>query len=405
MRIAECGLRNPRQYIWFVGQCRIVYADVMRIGRRQFVAGMAGAAAAAVGHPLAAAPFVPARDPQCVAFAPGGTMVATGCSGMTDGTFPPRPHPDVRKCGVVAVWDVATGKRLFRWETFGDLVKLAFSPDGPLLAAARLFETDDGLALHEVRVWDVTTGRLVKSLDRCHSFDFSPDGRQLAVLSRSKCALYDVKDWGKETLIKPLGGAVSVSFAADGLSLVGVVTDKGKYRLRLASLDGASAGETPAPRAAGETPAPQRQSLPLDEPFYRVAVTADGSLLATGHNGGNIVIWDAMTLDVRSRLKTGERGLAHPFFSPNPGILAAGCQENGDVVIWNLAERQEVGRFTFEKGGLRTYQSRPANAVFRPEKDPTRFCFSHDGEAFLVGCYGGILRATSGGQELRRFGD
>ncbi len=44
---------------------------------------------------------------RCVAFAPGGTLVATGCSGMTDSTFPPRPHPDVRKCGVVAVWDVA----------------------------------------------------------------------------------------------------------------------------------------------------------------------------------------------------------------------------------------------------------------------------------------------------------
>ena len=355
-------------------------------------AGMIMAAACAN---LAAAPFVPPRDPQCVAFAPGGTLVATGCSGLTDSTFPPRPHPDVRKCGVVAVWDVQTGKRLFRWETFGDLTKLAFSPDGTLLAAARLFETADGLALHEVRVWDATTGRLVKLLDRCHSFDFSPDGRQLAVLSRSKCALYDVKDWAKETLVKPLGGAVTVSFAADGLSLIGVVRDEGKYRLRLASLETLRAGET----------ATSQESLSLDEPFYRVAVAVDGSLLATGHDDGNIVVWDAATLDIRSRLKTGERGLAHPFFSPDAKLLAAGCQENGDVVIWNLAERQEVGRFTFEKGGLRTYQSRPAGATFRPERDPTRFCFSPDGDAILVGAYGGILRATSGGQELRRFGD
>jgi FOG: WD40 repeat len=347
---------------------------------------------------LGAAPFVPARDPQVVAFAPGGTQIATGCSGLTDSTFPPRPHPDVRKCGVVAVWDVQSGKRLFRWETFGDLTKLAFSPDGSLLAAARLFETDDGLALHEVRVWDLTTGRQAKSLDRCHSFDFSPDGRQIAVTSRSKCALYDVKDWAKETLVKPLGGAVSVSFSADGLSLVGVVRDAGKYRLRLASIAAAQ------PAESGEGPAP-RESLPLDEPFYRVAVAVDGSLLATGHDGGNLVVWEAATLDIRSRLKTGERGLAHPFFSPDARLLAAGCQENGDVVIWNLAERQEVGRFTFEKGGLRTYQSRPAEATFRPERDPTRFCFSPDGESILVGAYGGILRATSGGQELRRFGD
>ncbi|HEX5102311.1 MAG TPA: hypothetical protein VFV87_00770 [Pirellulaceae bacterium] len=346
---------------------------------------------------------MPARDPQVVAFAPGGTIIATGCSGMTDSTFPPRPHPDVRKCGVVAVWDVATRKRLFRWETYGDLTKLAFSPDGTLLAASRLFETPDGLALHEVRVWDVTSGRVVKSLDRCHAFDFAPIEPQIAVLSRSKCVVYDLQDWTKEKLVAPLGGAVSIAFTADGLSLIGVVKDEGKYRLRLTSVESNAAGETPTPRGAGILPATQSQAL--DEPFYRAAVVADGSLLATGHGGGNVVLWDAATLDVRGRLQTGVRGLAHPFFSPDATLLAAGCQENGDVVIWNLQQRQEAGRFTFEKGGLRTYMQRPANATFRPEEDPTRFCFSPGGEAILVGAYGGILRATSGGQELGRFGD
>ena len=85
--------------------------------------------------------------------------------------------------------------------------------------------------------------------------------------------------------------------------------------------------------------------------------------------------------------------------------MAAGCQASGDVVIWNLEDRQELARYTFEKGALRTYYNRQANALFRPERDPTRFCFSPDGETFLAGCYGGILRATRGGQELARFGD
>ncbi|MDX1944134.1 MAG: hypothetical protein SFU86_01905 [Pirellulaceae bacterium] len=363
--------------------------------RREFVTSLSAAAAGLVtASSLPGAPFVPARDPQVVAFAPGGTTIATGCSGMTDGRFPPRPHPDVRKCGVVAVWDIASGKRLFRWETFGDLTKLAFSPDGQLLAASRLYEADDGLALHEVRVWDATSGRLVKSLDRCHSFDFSPDGRQLAVLSRSKCVVYEVRDWAKERLIPALGGGVSVSFSVAGLSLIGVLKSDDKYRLRQISLE----------PAAGD-PAPPVESLALDAPFYRVAVAADGALLATGHDGGNVVVWDADTLDVRTRLQTGQRGLAHPFFSPDAKLLAAGSQDNGDVVVWSLADRQEIGRFTFEKGGLRTYALRPAGTIHRPEKDPTRFCFSPAGDAFLVGCYGGILRGTQGGQELRRFGD
>src|SRR3954451_3763094 len=107
--------------------------------RRQFVVAGGAMAGAALTTPTWAAPFVPARDPQVVAFAPGGTMIATGCSGQSDGSFPPRPHPDVRKCGIIAVWDIPTRRRLFRWETFGDFTKLAFSPDGRLLAAGRLF--------------------------------------------------------------------------------------------------------------------------------------------------------------------------------------------------------------------------------------------------------------------------
>jgi WD40 repeat protein len=357
------------------------------ITRRNFITAFL---ALGVARRIAAAPFVPARDPQVVAFAPGGTMVATGCSGMSDGTFPPRPHPDVRKCGVVAVWDIATRKRLFRWETFGDFTKLAFSPDGKLVAACRIFATGDGVELDEVRLWDVTSGRAINVLDRCRGFDFSPDSRQLAVLSHSKCVVYELKDWTKAGQLTPLGGAVAVGFSADGMSLVGIVSEEGKYRLRLVSM---------------ETSDIRAQSVGLEQPFYTAAFAADGSLVATGHEGGNVVVWDAQTLDVRSRLQTGVRGVAHPFFSPDARVLAAGSQETGDVVLWNLADRREVARYTFEKGGLRTYYNRPASATLRPERDPTRFCFSPDGESFLAGCYGGILRATSGGQELARFGE
>jgi WD40 repeat protein len=355
--------------------------------RRDFLITACGAAMA---DWVPAAPFVPPRDPQVVAFAPGGTTVATGCSGLSDGNFPPRPHPDVRKCAVVAVWDIASRKRLFRFETFGDFTKLAFSPDGALLAACRLFATDDGLELDEVRLWDVTNGRLVKTLDRCHRFDFSPDSRQLAVLSRSKCVVYDVTDWMKEKQIKPLGEASSVAFSADGLSLIGIVRDESKFRLKSVVVE------------SGESIA---QSLALDQAFYTIAVSPDGSLLATGHDGGNVVLWDAQSLDVRTRLQTGVRGLAHPFFSPDEKLIAAGSQKTGDVVIWNIADRQEVARHTFEKGGLHTYYNRPATAHLRPERDPTRFCFSPDGESFLAGCYGGILRGATSGQELARFGE
>lgn len=337
-----------------------------------------------------AAPFVPARDPQAVAFAPGGTTIATACSGLSDETFPPRPHPNVRKCGVVAVWDVATGKRLFRWETYGDITKLAFSADGTLLAASRLFETSDHVTLHEVRLWDVTSGRVVKVLDRCHAFDFSPDGQWLAVLSHTKCVVYDLADWTKERHIQPLSRAVSIAFAADGTALCGIVNVDDRFAIRACNL------------ASGEVLA---QSRPLDDPFYTLAVAADGQTIATGHEGGNVVVWNYPDLDVRSRVLTGQPGIAHPFYSLDARYLAAGCQENGDVIIWDPRTSQELHRYTFDKGSFRTHYQRDEQERVRPEKDPTRFCFSPDGNAVLVGCYGGILRDTASGQEIKRFGD
>lgn len=360
-----------------------------KLTRREAIALLGGGCTLIAGA-ASAAPFVPVRDPQCVAFAPGGGIVATGASGLSDGGFPPRPHPDVRKCGCVAIWDVATGKRLRRMETYGDLTRIAFSPDGVLLAGSRLFETTEGLALHEVRVWDVATGRVVRMLDRCHAFDFSPNGKELVVVSRTRCAAYDLADWNKERLIKPLGGCVSIGFMPDGQSLVGVCRENEGYFLRKChASDGAELA----------------RSTPTSAPFYRVAISPDGNWLATGHDDGLVLLHNAATLETRAKLQTGERGLAHPFFAPQGNLLGAGCQENGDVVVWSLKDGKEAFRYTFEKGNFRTYLMRSPDDQHRPEKDPCRFCFSPSGEAFFVGCYGGIVRELETGRDLGRFGD
>lgn len=337
-----------------------------------------------------AAPFVPKRDPQAVACSPSGTIVATACSGMSDDTFPPRPHPDVRKCGVIAVWDVASGKRLWRFETFGDITRLAFSVDGSLLAASRLYQAADGVTLHEVRLWDVGTGKSVKTLDRCQAFDFSPDGRQLAVLSRTRCVIYTLNDWTKETQVKPLGGSLAIAFAGDSSLLCGIVKIQGQYAIRLC--------EVPT----GEVKAESRR---LDEPFFALAVSPLGETIASGHDGGNVVVWNLPSLDVRTRVQTGIKGHAYPFYSLDGRYLGGGCQENGDVVIWDAQSSQELHRYTFEKGGLRTYYTRADEDRIRPERNPSRFAFSPDSGTFFAGSYGGILRAVEGGQEVRRFGD
>lgn len=341
-----------------------------------------------IANQAGAAPFVPARDAQCVAFSPSGKQVATAISGLADDSFPPRPHPDVRKCAVIAIWDVESGKRLQRLETFGDITKLAFSPDGSLLGYSRLFYTSEGIALHEVRLLNVVSGKTIRTLDRCHAFDFSPDSKSIAVQSRTKGAIYRLDDWSKETLLPLLGGGQAIRFSPGGDILAAVMPMDGQYAIRLCD-----------PTNGKQI----SQSRKLSEPFYSLDFSQDGMEIASGHSGGNIIVWEVTSLDFHRRLQTGNNAIARPVFSPDGKFLAGICQGTGDVIFWEAAGSTEVQRYTFERGTFKTHLFRDPEDLVRPEKDPSRLAFSPTGDIFAVGCYGGMLRRVEGGTEVKRF--
>jgi WD40 repeat protein len=339
-----------------------------------------------------AAPFVPPRDPQCVAFSPDGSLVALGFSGLSNGEFPPRPHPDVRKCGCVQIHDAVSGKRLRRIETYGDLVDLRFSSDGKYLAMARVFATGENLDLNEVRVWTTADGKLAKVLDRCHGFAFVPGEPRIVALGRRKCAEFDLTTGQRLRTFDELESAITVEYC-DESRLVGVVRtkdDPARYTLRLVD---------------AESGKQLRESSALPQPLYHVAVSPDGRSLATGFTGGVVFLWNAAELAPLGKLEMGTRGIAHPFFSPDGELVGAGDQTSGDVVIWRSSGGPELYRYTFEKGGFRTHYQRPESAVERPERDPARFVFSPGSDSFLSGCYGGIVRLVSSGQDVQRFGE
>ena len=338
---------------------------------------------------VAAAPFVPERNAQCVAVSLDGRFVATGKSGMSNSEFPPRPHPTIRKCGLIQIWDARTGRMLHRLQSFGDFTRLQFSPDGKRLASCRLFTPGEGLEMSEVRVWDVVTGKPLKVLNRCHAFAFHPQGREFAVLSRSKCVVYDTRSFRKLRRIDELGRALSVEYASDGSKLLGVKQMAGKFHIL--SCDAISGSLL-------------CESQGLEKPFYRVAACPSRPLVASGHESGAVVLWDVEALTPLRQLKSYDRGLAHPFFSPDGTMLAVGSQRNGDVEFWDLASGKRAHRYTFQRGTLRTYHPRSPKDQICPERDPSRFAFMPNGDAFVAGCFGGMIRTVSSGQELRRFG-
>jgi WD40 repeat protein/tetratricopeptide (TPR) repeat protein len=168
-----------------------------------------------------------------------------------------RPLTAEKRSAFVAVYDVATGRKL---HDFGNLdahfAALAFSPEGGRLAAAA-----EG---HALRVWDLASGRPVVEVragpeeNEGMAFDlaWSPDGTRLAVAGRLLTRLLDAAT-GEEVLIlrgvmqkvpRPSGFNPRVRFSPDGRRLLAVTHDdpKGLSEWSVAAED------LPARRAAAE---------------------------------------------------------------------------------------------------------------------------------------------------------
>jgi WD40 repeat protein len=164
-------------------------------------------------------------EASALAFSADGTALACGCSNHG----PPGPL----RGKSLRVWDTATLKELRAFESSDEFFRVAFSPDGTLLASL------GGPYPYRVRLWDVATGNeqpLPPALRRCFGLAFSPDSKLLLV--------------GTE---EPENAAVVVEIAS------------GQEVRRFAGrMSGVSAG----------------------------AFSPDGKLLATGGGDANVVLWD-----------------------------------------------------------------------------------------------------------------
>lgn len=176
-----------------------------------------------------------------------------------------------------------------------DVLCVAFSPDGQTLASgtipARPQELQVGLSEETIHLWDVGSGKLLRTLSGhgltgVNSVAFSPDGQMLASASSDRT----VKLWDLSS-----GQAV-------------------------ATLQGHS------------------QSV------WSVAFAPDGRLLASGSEDASIRLWDVASARTVRKLKGHSEGVRAVAFSPDGKTLASGSAD-GSVKLWDIATGQVVRTF------------------------------------------------------------
>jgi WD40 repeat protein len=205
---------------------------------------------------------------------------------------------------------------------------LAFSPDGTKLASsARDYKTF---------LWDLASGKYEEiETNDSYTVTFSPDGKTIATGCGSDVTLWDLAT-GQNRELRPeydrhdgYGHGWDVRYLPDGKRFVAV---SGVVRL----YDAATLKALPLPAESTR------------HATNSVAVSADGSTVATGHDRPRVVrLWDTKSWQVTHELTGATATIANVSFSPDGKYLAA-CAAT-TLLVWEVSSGKLIVRHAISK--------------------------------------------------------
>jgi RNA polymerase sigma factor (sigma-70 family) len=313
----------------------------------------------------------------------------------------------------------AGGEGWREWHDFpspgGDVMGVAFSPDGKRLAVAG----QEG----QVDVWDLPTAKLLDSskieVIALQSLAFSPDGKVLAVGGSGKkgghVLFLDPAAGGKPFSVSEFPDTVTcVVFSPDGRLAAVTGADKSVRLLHVPSgkevrsfaghadvvftaafspdgkllATGGGPSEVKAKPAAGDvhlwdvSTGKEVANAKTEGTVTCVAFSPDGRTLAVGSFDNLVRLWDVPSMKAKADLKGHEFLVRSVAWSPDGRTLAtAGFDET--VRLWDVATGKEVAVLKGQKGAIQTVRFSPDGRLLATGSDKLRFKDKDEGKPLV----------------------
>lgn len=301
-----------------------------------------------------------------VAFSPDGKIIASG-GACVEGM-----------CPGITLLDTQTGERLKSFGGAYTTLSVCFSPDGKMLASSG----DDWDS--NIRLWDVQTGELLKTLKKRTAFEdfkgrdvnsvvFSPDGNMIA----SGSGHGTIRLWNPNTgeFIKYLVGHTksvnSVVFSPNGNTLISTGEDgvclwnvnTGEYidEFQIPAVSAAFSPDGKTCAIANETGISLwnahtfqflerlTETAGSEDNNFRgkdissiesVAFNPDGKTIVSC-GGNNIHLWDSDTNQLLETLTGHTESVNSVILSPD-GETIASASDDGTIRLWNVNTREPL---------------------------------------------------------------